>query len=273
MDKTTREKLLELYTQYEKKTLWNGDFFPLMVVISLGIFIFMGIYLSRNTPPVKTLEEKIAMISTSFIIEDKKTVVTKIDKPKRAAPKPKPEVVVPKEPIDLTKQPVLSQKQNEIIEETQSPQQQQPAVRRVYGLRRVYSTGLGSGGGSSDAIIGKIGNTLNTEIDTFKATKEEIKGKLVSITTITTTPKILNTVKPEYTKEMIDNKIEGVVQVKMLIDTDGKVKQVIVLNDLGFGAKEKVHEACLKMEFEPAKINDTPVAVWFQFKIRFELLN
>ena len=78
-------------------------------------------------------------------------------------------------------------------------------------------------------------------------------------------------VRPEYTKEMIEKRIEGVVRAKVLIDIDGKVKQVVVLDDLGYGSKEKVYEACLKLVFEPALESSTPYAVWLLIRFRFEL--
>jgi TonB family protein len=145
-------------------------------------------------------------------------------------------------------------------------------VRRVYGLRRVFSVGIGAQGGIGDAVIGKLGNTLNKEVDTVTATRDDIKGKIVSITTITAAPKMLNVVKPEYTKEMIEAKVEGLVKAELLIDVDGKVKEVKLLNDLGYGSGERAREAFLQWTFEPAKRDGTPVAVWITYSIRFVLL-
>ena len=72
---------------------------------------------------------------------------------------------------------------------------------------------------------------------------------------------------------MIKNRVEGLVRVKILVDIDGKVKKAIVLDDLGYGSKEKVYEACLNLEFEPARINDDPVASWIPIRFRFEMQN
>ena len=72
---------------------------------------------------------------------------------------------------------------------------------------------------------------------------------------------------------MLENRVEGVVRVKVLVDIDGKVKQAVVLDDLGFGSKEKVAEACFKMLFEPALRGNEPVSVWIMIKFRFEMLD
>jgi len=171
--------------------------------------------------------------------------------------------------VDLTKQPELAQKEDDIPKE---PPKDPPAQRRVYGLRKVYSTGLGAGGSMSDAVIGKLGNTLNKDIDTFTARPRDLKSQVAPVTTITTAPVFRKRVKPEYTKEMLDNKVEGVVKVKVLIDIDGRVKQAIALDDLGFGAAELAVKACYQMEFEPARRGDEAVAVWIIVPIRFVLL-
>ncbi len=275
MTKNSRQMLLEMYAQSDRESPSKRDSFPVIVTVSIVLFALLGIYLYKNVPPVKTIEEKITQMTTRFVIDEKAAEVVK---PVKVKKKVKPENSViekPKEAIDLTQKPVLNQPDNDIVEIPQQTniENQPKVVRRVYGLQKVYSTGLGSGGSASDAVIGKLGNTLNTAIDTFAATKEELKGKLVSVTTVTSLPKIKSVVKPEYTKEMIENRIEGVVKVKVQVDIDGKVKKAIVLNDLGFGTKEKVLEACLKLEFEPAAINGVPCAVWIIVPFTFKMLS
>jgi hypothetical protein len=145
------------------------------------------------------------MRQVSFVMEEKKKPVAPAPIKNRSRSSKKP----PKkeEPIDLTKNPVLAQKIDDVKPEP-PPVTAEP-VRRVYGLRKVYSTGIGEGGSASDAVIGKQGNTLNADIDTTTATPKDLKGAVVPITTVTVAPKIKTTVKPEYTEEMIEAKIEG----------------------------------------------------------------
>jgi len=244
------------------------DFFPVIAFVTTVLFLYAGIYLRlHNPPPVSVVEKAAAMHQTHFIIEEKKT-----QPPVKKPPEPEKKVEPVKEaPIDLTEKPLPAQEKNETVE--QPPEPEKKPVRKVYGLKRVYSTGFGAGGSAADAIIGKHGNTLDTEIDTIRATESDLKGTPVSVTAVTTFPKIKNTVKPQYTKEMLDNRVEGVVRVKITVDVDGHVKRVLVLDDLGYGSKEKVAEACFKMLFDPARIGDEPVATTIQIKIRFQLLD
>jgi protein TonB len=243
-------------------------FMPIMATMLL-VFGYAGYYLRTHNPPAVSLVDEVArMQQTHFIIDEEKPV-PKIEKPK---PEEDSEPLVKEEVIDLSENPLPAQKKNETIEIPPEAPAPKP-VRRVYGLKKVYSTGIGASGGASDAIIGKFGNTLDTGIDTIKATESDLLGTPVSITTVTTFPRLKNTVKPEYTKEMLANRIEGVVRVKIIVDIDGRVKRVVVLDDLGYGSKEKVAEACFKMTFEPAMVGDMPVCTSIMMRIRFEMLD
>jgi TonB family protein len=71
---------------------------------------------------------------------------------------------------------------------------------------------------------------------------------------------------------MIENRLEGVIKVKILVDIDGMVKKAELLNDLGFGSGQKALEACYKMEFDPAMRGTEVVAVWIVIPIKFVLL-
>ncbi|MBN1578653.1 MAG: energy transducer TonB [Chitinispirillaceae bacterium] len=270
MGEPVRSGQFDVPTYYSRRNGGDRDFFMPVMAMSLLLFGAGGYYLHTHNPPPVTIADRISRLQqTRFIIEERK-VEPKIEKPK--PPAEKKEEAVKEEPIDLTKKPLLNREKDEIVETPPQEQVKRPP-RRVYGLKKVYSTGIGASGSAADAIIGKRGNTLDTDIDTITATESDLKSVPVSITTVTTQPRIKSQVKPEYTKEMLENRIEGIIRVKMLIDIDGKVKRVVVLDDLGFGSKEKVSEACFKMVFEPARRGDKPVSVWIPFKFRFEMLD
>jgi Gram-negative bacterial TonB protein C-terminal len=243
----------------------NG--FGVVVLLTLALFIGAGLYFKTIKPRERAIAESAAkLVQTQFVMQEK------TEKPKPTKPKPKIEDEKSKEPIDLTKAPVLAQKADETVAQASPPKEQQ-VVRRVYGLRRVYSTGLGAGGEMADAVIGKRGNTINADVDTTTATPADLKGKLVSITTVTVAPRLISDVKPEYTKEMIAAKVEGVIKAVLTVDVDGHVKDVKILNDLGYGTKESARAAFLQWVFEPAKRGAEPVATIITYSIRFVFLN
>jgi TonB family protein len=256
----TRETILAAYERYEADATPGVErLFHIVLGISLCGFVALGFFLRTMPSAATDIAERITAVRAQFVMPEEK----RPEAPRKAAPKPAARA----EPVDLTNNPLLNQKQDRI-----APPSAAPRVRAVYGLKRVYSYGIGAGGSLADAVIGKLGNTINKDVDTFTVTKEEIKGRIVSTTTVTAAPKFKKSVKPVITPEMEANKVEGVIKVRVLVDIDGRVKKAVVMNDLGFGTREAALAACLQMEFEPAYRGAEPVAVWIVIPIRFVLL-
>ena len=87
------------------------------------------------------------------------------------------------------------------------------------------------------------------------------------------TPEIIQPAKPIYSIEMLENKVEGFVNLKLLVGTDGNVKEYVIMNDLGHGTNEAIHKALLNMKFSPARKDKTRVAVWVDFTMNFKCPN
>jgi TonB family protein len=246
--------------------------FQIAALTSFLIFGAAGVYLKTHNPPPQVIEERVKRVrQVSFVMEAPKKEVAPIPV-KKTEPIVKKELVKER-PVDLTKNPVLAQKEDDVkpVQSLEKPPEE--PVRRVYGLRKVYATGIGAGSDGSEAIIGKQGNTLNTDIDTIKALAKDLEGSVVPITTVTTAPILKNAVKPEYTTEMIEAKVEGLVNAQLLIDATGHVIDVKILNDLGYSTRDRAREAFLKWIFEPALRGNEPVSVWITYAIRFVLLD
>jgi protein TonB len=234
--------------------------FKVILLVTVSAFLGLGAFFSTVAPEKIDIAERISRIRTQFVIEEKKEV-------KKPEPEKAKKVKKEDKPVDLSDKPQLKAKEDDIRKPLVEKR-----VRRVYGLKRVYSTGLGAGGSLSDAVVGKLGNTINKEVDDLKATKQDILGEVVSVTTVETNPKYIRKPRPQYTKEMQENALEGTIKVKVLVDIDGKVKEAVVLNDLGYGSAELARSACFEALFEPAMRGGEPVAVWITIPIRFELL-
>jgi TonB family protein len=254
---------LELLAGASRRS-YKSPFGPIVAATML-LFVFAGLYLKTvKALPPRVDDKRVTVVTTQFVVPEKK---------KPPPPKPKPlEIEKDKQPVDLTKAPILNQKQDFTAQPQNVPTQSKQTARPVYGLRRVFSTGLGAGGAVSDAVIGKLGNTLDKDVDTVTATPSDIKGALVSITSVSTAPRLKKDVKPEYTKEMVAAKVEGVVRAELLVDIDGKVKEIKILNDLGYGTRDRAREAFLQWEFVPAMRDGKPVATWISYSIRFVFL-
>lgn len=83
-------------------------------------------------------------------------------------------------------------------------------------------------------------------------------------------PLLLNNPRPNYTEDARNNKIQGVVHVRVLVGTDGLVKQVKVMRGLPDGLTDEAIIAAKRMRFKPAMKNGQPVAYWQRVEIEFK---
>ena len=64
---------------------------------------------------------------------------------------------------------------------------------------------------------------------------------------------------------------EANVKLKLLIDETGKVSQVEITEEAGFGFDEVALKLARKFKFKPAQKNDEPVSVWIPWTYKFRL--
>jgi len=239
---------------YTKKRNENAPF--LVILILMFALLFVGLsYLSKIEALPVPVQEKLTTLKTTFSLQEK--------------PKPKPV----EKPIDLGEKPKVARSVEELPREVTQTQPTNTEVKKVYGLQKVYSTGLGSGGAMSGAVVGKFGNTINKDFDTITAVKSDLVAtEVVATANITQAPAFRKRVRPVITDEIKASGVSGTIKVKVLVDIDGKVKKAVAENDLGFGTKQAALDACLQMEFTPAQRGDEAVAVWITIPVRFEKL-
>jgi protein TonB len=84
-------------------------------------------------------------------------------------------------------------------------------------------------------------------------------------------PQIVKKVEPRYPDLAMRAGLEGKVIVKIWVDKEGKVKQVVVLKSDAEIFNEPSVEAAKQFVFTPAYMNNGPVAVWVSFPFRFKL--
>jgi protein TonB len=88
-----------------------------------------------------------------------------------------------------------------------------------------------------------------------------------------TTPKLLHEVKPQYTKEAQDRKIEGTVLMSAVVREDGTVSDVKVTRSLDakYGLDEQAVKAARQWTFEPGTKDGKPVPVTVTIELAFTL--
>lgn len=84
-------------------------------------------------------------------------------------------------------------------------------------------------------------------------------------------PSLLFKVEPEYSEEARSAKYQGTVLLKVVVDVDGRAKDIQVLNGLGLGLDEKGVLAVQQWKFKPGERDGLPVAVQAQIEINFKL--
>jgi outer membrane biosynthesis protein TonB len=268
-------------------------FFLAVQFITVTVFFIIGGILYNMGSADLLLEPRpeAEAIQTTFVMEEEKKPEPKKEPPK---PKPKPaeeKKIDPDIPIDLTEKPKIEEKKEDAPPPPPAQEekpQERPPVRQVYGLKKVFSQGLGAGGDAQNAIVGKLGNTIDKDYDTLTATKADLKGKpgaqqaapaapqaTASAASVTKYPRLkagFRNIKPQYSKEMLQNKVEGAVKARLLIGADGTVKKVEILEDIGYDSAEIARNFLMTLQFDPAMKGEDAVSVWIPFSIRFELI-
>ncbi len=208
------------------------------------------IHLQSNTVPDIPEPEPVqkAEIEKAPVLEPETILATPVDRPQE-----KPEKIttaIPEKPV----------------KETAPPE----AVRRVYGVRKVYGKGLGKGAAEPSGLVTKKGNTVDGVADNLVATEADLKGELASLSSVDKAPEPVRRVKPIYSPSMLKAKVRGLVTAYLLVDVDGTVKDVNVTKDIGYDSRQVATKALSGFKFKPALKNNSPVAVWILHNIRFE---
>ena len=84
-------------------------------------------------------------------------------------------------------------------------------------------------------------------------------------------PEVVKKVEPKYPELAMRAGLEGKVTVKIWVDKEGKVKQVVVLKTDAEIFNEAAVEAAKQWVFTPAYMNNGPVAVWVSVPFKFKL--
>lgn len=142
------------------------------------------------------------------------------------------------------------------------------------------SAGPGSDGGMGTGSRGGIGPGDGVGVgqgrdENIGGEKPGIGGRrrpIVQQEAVDERPILLNQPRPLFTEEARKNKVQGVVRVKILVDTNGTVKEVILMRGLPDGLNEQAIRAAYQMRFRPAMKNGQPISYWLtNVEVEFNL--
>lgn len=142
-------------------------------------------------------------------------------------------------------------------------------AREIFGANRNSYTDSSVGAEGVDA---KKGNTLAKEVDQTKL--EDSDASTLPTPTeeylVSEMPVVLSEVRPTYPKEARDKQLEGAVALDVLIDDQGLVRQVSVIEGAEIFRAGAV-AAMKKFRFKPAKVDGKSVAVRIRYSLNFKL--
>jgi Gram-negative bacterial TonB protein C-terminal len=157
--------------------------------------------------------------------------------------------------------------------ETRPPETVKPipdSSQKVFGLSRKAMTTSKSG-----ATVVKLGNTVTKENDDLKLKPTDADSLPIPADDylVTSGAKLISSVIANRTDEARKAGYIGSAVLVLLIDREGLVREVQLLNQLEFGLGEKAIEIAKQLKFSPAKIKDDPVATKIRFSIHFKSSN
>lgn len=86
-----------------------------------------------------------------------------------------------------------------------------------------------------------------------------------------TVPKCIDCPRAEYPDDALAAKIQGTIELRILIDTDGRPARIIILKGLPCGLNQKTIETVARWKLAPAKGPDgEPLAVWQDAEVTFQ---
>jgi periplasmic protein TonB len=132
------------------------------------------------------------------------------------------------------------------------------------------SNGSGTGGGMGDGCCGGLG--IGHGVGYGPGDLAGIRGGVYSTGAGVSMPVVLSKVEPEYSEEARKAKYSGMVQLEVIVDTEGRVRDVRVVKSLGMGLDEKAAEAVAKWKFRPGIKNGQAVNTRARVDVSFRLL-
>lgn len=131
------------------------------------------------------------------------------------------------------------------------------------------SNGTGSGGGIGSGSGGGAGVGHGPGVGTGSG--GGIGGGVYRVGGGIAAPQALATPDPAYTEEARRAKTQGTCVLAVIVDADGRTRDIRVVRGLGFGLDAKAVEAVRQWKFEPAKKDGKPVNVAINVQVEFKL--
>lgn len=133
----------------------------------------------------------------------------------------------------------------------------------------VPSNGTGSGGGIGSGSGGGIGSGKGPGFGPGEG--GGVGGGVYHVGGGVSPPRAIYSPDPEFSEEARKAKYQGTCTLMLVVDTDGRPRNIRVASSLGMGLDEKAIEAVKQWRFEPSMKDGHPVPVEIAVEVEFHL--
>ncbi|HXF12475.1 MAG TPA: energy transducer TonB [Terriglobales bacterium] len=84
-------------------------------------------------------------------------------------------------------------------------------------------------------------------------------------------PKVVRKSEPAYTDEARSFKLQGTIQVRLIVNKDGSPENIQIVKPLGLGLDDEAVRAIQKWRFKPGSLKGVPVATLIDVEVDFRL--
>ncbi|MBL7670549.1 MAG: TonB family protein [Bdellovibrionaceae bacterium] len=144
--------------------------------------------------------------------------------------------------------------------------------RAVFGLSQKAILAPDS---DQSAVDVKVGNTIAKAPDQLQMQPGDVESLPIPVEDylVSAMPILKSEVRIPYPEEARKRGIEGPVVMDLLVDQEGQVRQVVLVEGPGFGLNEAASGAAQEFKFQPARVNEQAVSVKIRYTYRFVLKN
>jgi TonB family protein len=138
------------------------------------------------------------------------------------------------------------------------------------GIVDIPSNGPGFGGGIGTGSGGGVGSGRGGGVGPGEG--GGIGGGVFRVGGGVSAPEVIFKVEPEYSEQARKSKYQGTVLLSAVVQRDGSIRDIRIVQSLGLGLDEKAMEAVKQWRFRPGMKGGQPVDVSVVFEVNFRLL-
>jgi periplasmic protein TonB len=162
-------------------------------------------------------------------------------------------------------QPEAIQMQNIKLPDSNMPNVGVPQSPQV----AMASQGSGSGSGFGQGLGGGIGSGHGAGLG--QGIGGGYGGGIMSVGGGVAAPQLINHVEPDFTNEARQARYQGVVEIQLIVDSNGNPENILIVKHLEMGLDQKAIDAVRQYKFRPAMFQGHPVPVRLVVDVDFRL--